>query len=69
MAYGPFDSALIDRPRIYGIADSLRWALIGSYCDAVKPGTHKYSKFSDWQFLLARAGLRDPHFDDRVRNI
>ncbi|MDJ0396033.1 amidase family protein [Rhodococcus sp. G-MC3] len=31
--------------------------------------TVEYSKFSDWQFLRARAGLRDPHFDDRLRNI
>ncbi|WP_072804060.1 phosphotransferase [Rhodococcoides yunnanense] len=69
MAWGTFDTALFDRARIYGIADSLRWALIGSYADAVKPGTHEYSKFSDWQFLRARAGLRDPHFDDRIRNI
>lgn len=61
-------SPLFDRARIYGIADSLRWALIGLYCDAVKPGTPEYSTFSDWQFLRARAGLRDPHFDDRVRN-
>ncbi|MCC8929067.1 MULTISPECIES: phosphotransferase family protein [Nocardiaceae] len=69
MAWGSFDSALFDRARIYGIADSLRWALIGSFADAMRPGTHEYSKFSDWQFLRARAGLRDPHFDDRVRNI
>lgn len=69
MYWGSFDSALFDRARVYGIADSLRWALIGSYADAVRPGTHEYSKFSDWQFLRARAGLRDPHFDDRVRNI
>lgn len=69
MAWGSFDSALFDRARIYGNADSLRWALIGLFADAVKPGTHEYSKFSDWQFLRARAGLRDPHFDDRVRNI
>lgn len=69
MAWGSFDSALFDRARVYGIADSLRWALIGSYADAMRPGTQEYSKFSDWQFLRARAGLRDPHFDDRVRNI
>jgi thiamine kinase-like enzyme len=69
MAWGSFDSTLFDRARIYGIADSLRWALIGLYADAVRPGTQEYSKFSDWQFLRARAGLRDPHFDDRVRNI
>nr|WP_176458801.1 phosphotransferase [Rhodococcus sp. 15-649-1-2] len=69
MAWGSFDSALFDRARIYGIADSPRWALIGLYADAVRPGTHEYSKFSDWQFLRTRAGLRDPHFDDRIRNI
>ncbi|MDI9927458.1 phosphotransferase [Rhodococcus sp. IEGM 1341] len=69
MMWGSFDSALFDRARIYGIADCVRWALIGSYADAMRPGTHEYSKFSDWQFLRARAGLRDPHFDDRVRNI
>ena len=69
MMWGSFDSALFDRARVYGIADSLRWALIGSYADAMRPGTQEYSKFSDWQFLRARAGLRDPHFDDRVRNI
>jgi hypothetical protein len=43
--------------------------VIGAYCDAVRPGTQEYSKFSDWQFLRARAGLSDPHFDDRIRNL
>ncbi|AWH01477.1 phosphotransferase family protein [Rhodococcus ruber] len=69
MFWRSWDYSLFDRARVYGIADSLRWALIGAYCDAMRPGTHEYSKFSDWQFLRARAGLRDPHFDDRIRNL
>jgi aminoglycoside phosphotransferase (APT) family kinase protein len=69
MYWGTSDDALFDRCRIYGIADSVRWGLVGAYADAARPGTHEYAKFSDWQFLRARAGLRDPHFDDRVRNL
>lgn len=67
--WGDWDSSLFDRSRVYGIADSVKWGLIGSYVDALRPGTLEYSKFADWQFLRARIGLRDPHFDDRVRNL
>jgi thiamine kinase-like enzyme len=69
MSWGSWDPVLFDRARLYGIADQVRWGLIGAYCDAARPGTHEYSKFSDWQFLRARAGLRDPHLDDRIRNL
>lgn len=69
ISWGTWDSSLFDRCRVYGIADCLRWGLIGAYADAARPGTLEYSKFSDWQFLRARAGLRDPHFDDRIRNL
>ncbi len=68
MYWGSWDDSLFDRCRVYGIADSVRWGLIGLYADVCSPGTHEYVKFSDWQFVRARAGLRDPHFDDRVRN-
>jgi hypothetical protein len=69
MAWGSFDQALFDRARVYGVADCVRWGLIGAYADAARPGTLEYSKFSDWQFLRARAWLSDVHFDDRVRNL
>jgi Phosphotransferase enzyme family len=69
MYWGSWHSALFDRCRVYGIADCVRWGLIGLYADARSPGTHEYVKYSDWQFVRARAGLRDPHFDDRVRNL
>lgn len=69
MAWGSFDQALFDRARVYGVADCVRWGLIGAYADAARPGTLEYSKLSDWQFLRARAGLGDIHFHDRLRNL
>lgn len=69
MYWGTSHDALFDRCRIYGIADSVRWGLVGAYADAARPGTHEYAKFSHWQFLRARAGLRDPHIDDWLRNL
>jgi hypothetical protein len=69
MAWGTFDQSLFDRARAYGVADCVRWGLIGAYADAVRPRTLEYSKLSDWQFLRARAGLSDIHFHDRLRNL
>lgn len=69
MAWGTYDQVLFDRARVYGIADCVRWGLIGAYADAARPGTLEYSKFSDWQFLRARGGLGDAHFHDRLRNL
>jgi aminoglycoside phosphotransferase (APT) family kinase protein len=69
MYWGRWDGALFDRCRVYGIADCLRWGLLGRYAGAVDPGTHEYTKYADWQFLRARAGLRDPHFNDRPANL
>ncbi|MBJ7383275.1 MAG: phosphotransferase, partial [Mycolicibacterium sp.] len=68
-AWGSFDQALFDRARVYGVVDCVRWALIGAYADAARPGTLEYSKLSDWQFVRARAGLNDIHFHDRLRNL
>ncbi|KAA0102092.1 hypothetical protein CIW49_01775 [Mycolicibacterium sp. P1-18] len=69
MAWGHFDQALFDRARVYGVADCVRWGLIGAYADAARPGTLEYSKLSDWQFLRARAGLGDVHFHDRLGSL
>ncbi|GAA4385648.1 phosphotransferase family protein [Tsukamurella soli] len=68
-SWGSWDAALFDRCRVYGVADQVRWGLIGAYCDAARPGMHEYSKFSDWQFLRARAALCELTFDDRLRNL
>lgn len=68
-AWGSFDQALFDRARVYGVADCVRWGLIGAYADHARPGTLEYSKLSDWQFLRARAGLGASGFFDRVNNL
>jgi thiamine kinase-like enzyme len=68
-AWGSFDQALFDRARVYGVADCVRWGLIGAYADHARPGTLEYSKLSDWQFLRARAGLAGTGFHDRVSNL
>lgn len=69
MAWGSYDQGLFDRARVYGIIDLIRWGLIGAYADSARPGTLEYSKFSDWQFLRARAGLADVHFYDRLASL
>ncbi|MDF2824874.1 MAG: hypothetical protein K0R68_2282 [Mycobacterium sp.] len=69
MAWGSFDQGLFDRARVYGVADCVRWGLIGAYADAARPGTLEYSKLSDWQFLRARAGLADVHYRDRLESL
>lgn len=69
MAWGFYDQQLFDRARVYGIVDLVRWGLIGAYADTARPGTLEYSKFSDWQFLRARAGLGDMHFHDRLESL
>ena len=69
MHWGQWDSSLFDRCRIYGIADCVRWGLIGTYADAMNPRTYEYSKFADWQFLRARVGLNSAQYVNRVRNL
>lgn len=69
MSWGKWDSSLFDRCRIYGIADCVRWGLVGVYADVLNPRAQEYSKFADWQFLRARIGLNSNQFVDRVRNL
>jgi len=69
MYWGSWDQTLFDRCRVYGVADCVRWSLIGIYADLVRPGTLEYAKFADWQLVRARAALRDPCFGDRIRSI
>jgi len=67
--WGSFDASLHARARLYGAIDSIRWALIGAYADAVAPGTYEYSKFSDWHFFLARTRLAPGRIDELLRMV
>ncbi|MBB2903348.1 hypothetical protein FHR75_004190 [Kineococcus radiotolerans] len=68
-AHGSWDRSAFARCRLYGVADLVRWALIGSYVDSVDPGTLEYSKFADWQFLRARWALAERSLDDRLNDL
>ena len=63
-AWGSFDEGLFRRARLYAAADAVRGGLLGAWADACDPGTHEYSKFSDWMFLRARIALGDVRTDD-----
>lgn len=67
--WGSWDASAFDRARVYGLADCIRWGLIGLYSDLANPGKQEYSKFADWQFFRARLGLSDSSFSARVLNL
>lgn len=68
-AWGRFDAALYARARCYAAAEALRGGLIGAWADHCDPGTHEYSKFSDWMFLWARTSIGDRAMDDLLRRL
>lgn len=68
-AWGHFDQGLFSRARLYAAADAVRGGLLGAWADACDPGTHEYSKFSDWMFLRARVALGDVRTDDDLRRL
>ena len=68
--HGHLDERLFDRARLYGLADDLRWGLIGAMLAAKSPRTKvEFLKFADWRFLRCRMGLRDPRFVERLRRV
>ena len=68
--HGRLDERLFNRARLYGLADDLRWGLIGAMLAAKSPRTKvEFLKFADWRFLRCRMGLRDPRFAERLRRV
>ena len=68
--HGHLDERLFNRARLYGLADDLRWGLIGAMLAAKSPRTKvEFLKFADWRFLRCRMGLRDPRFSERLRRV
>lgn len=67
---GRYDRALFNRAWLYGIADDLRWGLIGALlAGASRRVTYEFLKFGDWRFLRARMGCRDPRFSDKLGRV
>jgi hypothetical protein len=69
-ATGRFDEAAFNRARIYGIADDLRWGLIGALLAAKSVrNTLEFYKFASWRFLRCRMAVREPRFAEALRRI
>jgi len=67
---GAFDEAAFSRARIYGVADDLRWGLIGSLLAAKSPrNTLEFYKFASWRFVRCRMAVREPRFGEVLRRI
>jgi hypothetical protein len=67
---GGFDEAAFHRARLYGIADDLRWGLLGCLTAAVSPRkTLEFHKFASWRFVRCRIGVREARFAERLRRI
>jgi hypothetical protein len=67
---GGFDEAAFNRARIYGVADDLRWGLIGALLAAKSArNTLEFYKFASWRFLRCRMAVREPRFGETLRRI
>lgn len=68
--HGSYDRALFNRAWLYGIADDLRWGLIGALLAGTsRRVTYEFLKFGDWRFLRARMGFRDPRFSEKLGRV
>ncbi|BBE72342.1 phosphotransferase family protein [Oharaeibacter diazotrophicus] len=69
-ATGGFEERAFNRARIYGIADDLRWGLIGAVVARRSlRETFEFYKFASWRFVRCRMGLRDPRFSEMLRRL
>jgi Phosphotransferase enzyme family len=67
---GTFDETAFNRARIYGVADDLRWGLIGALLAATSPrNTLEFYKFASWRFVRCRMAVREPRFGEVLRRI
>ena len=67
---GAFEEAAFNRLRIYGVADDLRWGLIGALLAARSArNTLEFYKFASWRFVRCRMAVREPRFGEMRRRI
>jgi len=67
---GSFDEAAFCRARIYGIADDLRWGLLGALLAAKSArNTLEFYKFASWRFVRCRMAVREPRFGEVLRRV
>ena len=69
-AYGHFEAKAFYRAQIYGVADDLRWGLIGALVAAKSPrNTLEFYKFASWRFVRCRMAVREPRFGETLRRL
>ncbi|WP_431202494.1 phosphotransferase [Bradyrhizobium betae] len=67
---GAFEEGPFNRARIYGVADDLRWGLIGALLAAKSArNTLEFYKFASWRFVRCRMVVREPRFGEMLRRI
>jgi hypothetical protein len=65
---GNSDEPAFNRVRILGVADDLRWGLIGALqSHRSERRTNEFYKYASWRFLRARMAIRDPRFGEYLR--
>ena len=69
-AHGSMDEALFARTMLYGVADHLRWGLIGFLLAKVstRPSL-EFLKYGSWRFFHCRQAVREPRFAERLRRV
>jgi hypothetical protein len=69
-ATGGFDEKAYNRAWLYGVADDLRWGLIGTLVAARSPrSTFEFHKFASWRFVRCRMAVQAPRFGEALRRI
>lgn len=67
---GGFDEKAFHRAWVYGVADDLRWALIGALLAARSArNTLEFYKYASWRFVRCRMALREPRFGEILRRL
>lgn len=66
--HGSFHEGLFQRAMIYGLADDLRWGLIGSIMGRRSDrSTLEFSKYAAWRFLRLQMQAKRSDANDRIR--
>ena len=67
---GGFDERSFAKAWLYGIADDLRWGLIGALVAAKSPrNSLEFYKFASWRFVRCRMAVREARFGEMLRRI
>lgn len=67
---GSAEARLVDRARVYAVADDIRWGLRGWLLSALSRRRDvEFLKYGEWRLLRARMALREPDFAARLRRL